>query len=90
MISQFFSSSPMRGVAINSVFSNKVSTGKGLLKFCFIFYLCSLILLNNVFHDVICLVNTDSIFTLNYVSVDDIYFWYLLKGKVKESVKLLH
>ena len=36
------------------------------------------------------LVNTDSIFTLNYVNVEDIYFWSLLEGIVKESVKLLN
>ena len=46
--------------------------------------------MNDVFNDVICLVNTDSIFTLNYVNVEDLYFWYLLERIVKESVKLLY
>ena len=42
------------------------------------------------FHDVIYMFNTDSIFTLNNINVDEIYFWYFLEVIVKDSVKLLH
>ena len=42
------------------------------LKCYFIFCLFSPLLLNNVFHDVIYLINTDFIFTLNYVYVEEI------------------
>ena len=37
----------------------------------------------------ICLDNTDSMFTLNNMNVEELYFWSLLEGIVKESVKLL-
>ena len=40
------------------------------MEFYLIFCLCYPILLNNVFHDMICLVNADSIFTLNSVNVE--------------------
>ena len=41
------------------------------------------------FHDVIFLVNNDAIFTLNNVNIEEFYFWDLLEGIVKESVKFL-
>ena len=43
-----------------------------LLEFYPIFCLCSLILLNNIFHDLICLVNIYSIFTFNNANVEEI------------------
>ena len=46
------------------------------MKLYFIFCLCYPILLNNVYHDMICLVNTDYIFNLNYVNVEELKFWY--------------
>ena len=64
---------------MKSIFSNYVSTGKGEpLKMYFVFCFCSSISLNNVFDDMICLVNTDSIFTLDYVNFDKIYLLVLL------------
>ena len=42
------------------------------MKIYFIFCLCSTILLNDVFDDMICLVNTDSILTLDHVNVEEI------------------
>ena len=42
------------------------------------------------FHDVIYMVNTDFVFNLNNVYVEEIYFWSFLEGKVKDSVNLLH
>ena len=43
-----------------------------LLKFYFIFFLCSPIFLNNCFGGMICLVKSDSIFTLYYVNIEEI------------------
>ena len=34
------------------------------------------------------LVNTDYMFTLDYVDIEDIYFFPLLEGVVKENIKL--
>ena len=63
----------MGGVAIKRVFSKNLSTGNGdFWKFYFIFCLCSPIFLNNIFYDVICLINTDSIFALNTVNVEEL------------------
>ena len=45
--------------------------------------------LNNVFGDIICMVNNYSIFALNYMNVEELYFWSFLEGMVKDSVKLL-
>ena len=42
-----------------------------LLKFNLIFCFCSPILLNDIFHYIICLVNNDAIFTLNRVNVEE-------------------
>ena len=36
------------------------------------------------FHDVICLVKTDSKFTLNNVNVEEFYFWSFLEGTAKK------
>ena len=58
------------------------------MKFHFIFF-CTPILLNDIFQYVICLVNTDSIFTFNDVNVEAFSFLALLEGIVKEGVKLL-
>ena len=46
-------------------------------------------LLNGIIYDVIYLVNTDAIFTLNNANVEEFYFWDFLEVIVKESVKLL-
>ena len=65
----------MRGVSTKSVFSKKVYVGNGdLPKFNFIFCSPLPIFLNDIFHDVICLVNTDAIFTLNNVNFEEFYF----------------
>ena len=45
-----------------------------MLEFCLIFSIFSPIFLHNIFHDVICLVNTDSMFTLNHANIEDIQF----------------
>ena len=45
-----------------------------LMKLDFIFCLCYPILLDNVFDHMICLINTDSIFTLDDINIEDIQF----------------
>ena len=45
-----------------------------LLVFYLVFCICSPILLNIIFHYVICLANTDYIFTLNNDNVEEIFF----------------
>ena len=48
----------------------------------------SAILFRGVFDPMIFLVNTDYMFTLDYVDIEDIYFFPLLEGVVKENIKL--
>ena len=52
-------------------------------------FICYPIFLNDVFNDMICLINTYSVLTLEYVYVEDIYIFSLLEGIIKESVKFL-
>ena len=84
-----FSSSPMRG--ISTIFFQMIyPLEKGIDGI----LLHILYLLPNIpeycFHDMICLVNTDTIFTLNIVNVEDFLFQSFLEGIVKDSVKFLH
>ena len=53
------------------MFKGVICWEKQLLKFNFIFCFCSPILLNGIFHDVICLVNNDAIFICNIVNVEE-------------------
>ena len=46
--------------------------------------------MNNIFDDMTCLVNTDSIFPLDYVNIEELWFWPFLEGIVKDSVKFLN
>ena len=56
----------------------------------FIFCLFSPILLNGVVDDMICCINTDSIFTLDYVNAEEIYFFSFMEGIIQDSIKFLH
>ena len=38
----------------------------------FVFCLCSPILLNGFFNDMICMINTDSIFTFDCIHIEDL------------------
>ena len=56
---------------MKSVCSKEVYSGNfNFLIFNFIFCFFPPICLNEIFHDVICLVNTDAIFNLNNVNVE--------------------
>ena len=59
-----------------------------LLEFYFIFFLCSPIFLNNIFHDVICLINNNSMLNLITVNVEDLYFCSFLEVIFKENIKI--
>ena len=81
----------MIAVAPKSVFSNYASTGKvDEPNFTLSFVFVPQIFLNNIFHDVIYLVNTYSVFTLNFLNVEELLFLFFLGSIVRESVKLLH
>ena len=56
----------------------------------FVFYLCYPILLDYFLDDIICLINTDWMLTLDHVNIEELYFWYFLEGIIKENTKLLH
>ena len=71
---------------MNSIFSKEVSTGKGESWNFTSYFFCSPIFLDNVFDHIICLVNTDLMFTLDHDNVEDLYFWSLLEGILKDSV----
>ena len=60
-----------------------------LLVFYFVFCFYYSMFLNNIFYDVICLVNTNYVFILNNVHVKEPQFWSFLEGIVKETVNLL-
>ena len=52
------------------------------------FCICSPIFLNKNFQDVVCLVNNNYIFTLNYVNVEDLYFLVLLGRYSKKECQI--
>ena len=54
------------------IFKLCVHSERWILKLYLISCLCSPIFLNNIFDDIICLVNTDSILTLDYVNIEDL------------------
>ena len=75
---------------MKSKFSKAVSTGKsGFWKFTLYLSLFHYII-ECFFYDMICLINTDSIFPLVNVNAEDIYPWYLLEVIIKYSVKFLY
>ena len=65
------------------IFKVSVHWERWFLKIYFIFCLCYPISLNNIFNDVICLVNTDSIFILTNVNVEEFYFCLFSEGIFK-------
>ena len=75
-------------MVIKSSFSKDVFTGKGnFLKFTsYLVFL--LIFLDDVLGDMICLVNTDTMFNLDDVDIWDIKFCLFLEGIIKQSIKL--
>ena len=87
---KLFNYYPIRGVSMKISFSNAVSIGKGdFWNLTSYFYLFQ-IFLDDVFDDMTCLINTDSISTLDDINIEDIYFWEFLGCVIKESIKLLH
>ena len=48
------------------------------------------ILLDDALDDMICLVNNHSMFTLYTGNVEELWFWSLLEGTIKDSIKFLH
>ena len=47
-------------------------------------------LFDGVLDYMICMINNDAMFTLDYVDIEEIYSPPLLEGVVKESINFLH
>ena len=60
------------------------------LEFCFVLCNFSPILLNDIFHYVICRVNTDPIFTIFHVNVGELQFCFFLESIFRKSVKIFY
>ena len=54
----------------------------------FLFCLLPPILLYDILDYMICLINADTLFTLDDGDIEEIYFWPLLEGIIKECIKL--
>ena len=79
---------PINGVDTKRYFPNDVSTGKGnFWKFTKYFVLLP-ILLYDIIDGILCLINTDIMFTLDNVDIEEIYFWSLLEGIIKECINI--